>query len=449
MDSSPRQLESLTRNPREELGVELKGWLDLSQGEHRADLAKALMALTNHGGGYVLLGYDDATREPIPRPTATASGYDQDTVNGIVRRYADPQIHVQVERASDRNGDDHPVLIVPGGHSVPVRCQRSGPNGAHVRQHAFYIRRPGPTSEEPQTAQEWQELIRRCVLNDRNNLLEQVSSILQPISATTGTEGAPVPDRHRGWLESAQERFEELNEQSFGGIDRGPFALGYWRAAYTISPEITSVPLPFFRDELRLVVGNETGWPVGIFLEREDVRPRPHEGCVELWLAETMRDPAVGDYWKACPAGCFVLFRGYQDDSTRWEGMRNPGEKFDFLTPIWRVGEVLLHGYRFADRFAGEAVSMRVTMMWTGLEGRTLSSSQPTLYLTPQGRQSQQDRVVSSVEIEDALSIDANLYDLVDEIIRPLYETFDFFRVPRQTLVAELDEMRHSRVRGR
>jgi hypothetical protein len=57
MDSSPRQLESLTRNPREELGVELKGWLDLSQGEHRADLAKALMALTNHGGGYVLLGY--------------------------------------------------------------------------------------------------------------------------------------------------------------------------------------------------------------------------------------------------------------------------------------------------------------------------------------------------------------------------------------------------------
>ena len=128
--------------------------------------------------------------------------------------------------------------------------------------------------------------------------------------------------------------------------------------------------------------------------------------------------------------------------------MRNPGEKFDFLTPIWRVGEVLLHGYRFADRFAGEAVSMRVTMMWTGLEGRTLSTSQPTLYLTPQGRQSQQDRVVSSVEIEDARSIDANLYDLVDEITRPLYETFDFFRVPRQTLVAELDEMRHSRVHG-
>lgn len=449
MDSSPRRLESLTSNPREDLEVELKGWLDLNQGEHKADLIKAILALANHGGGYVLIGYDDATRGPLPQPIGSTSVYDQDTVNGIVHRYADPQIHVQVEHAPDLNGDDHPVIVVPGGHSVPVRCKRDGPNGVHVRQHAYYIRRPGPTSEQPQSAQEWQEFIRRCVLNDKNTLLEQMSSILQPFSVSTGTEGGPVPDRHRDWLESVQERFEELNEQSFGGIDQGPFALGYWRAAYTISPEVTGLSLPFFRDELRRVVGNETGWPVGIFMEREDVRTRPHEGCVELWLAEAMRDPTVSDYWKACPDGSFALFRGHQEDSTGWEGVKNPGKQLDFLTPIWRVGEVLLHGYRFADRFAREGASMRVTMMWTGLEDRTLSSSQPTLYLTPHGRQSQQHRAVSSIEIEDTRSIDANLYDLVDELTRPLYETFDFFRVPRQTLVAELDEMRYRRGRGR
>ncbi len=449
MDSSPRRLEFLTRNPRENLEVELKSWLDLSKGEHKADLAKAILALANHGGGYVLIGYDDATRGPLPAPAGVTSSYDQDTINGIGRRYADPQVHVQVERGPDGNGDDHPVLVVPGGNSVPVRCKKDGPGGAHVRQHAIYIRRPGPTSEEPQTAQEWQELIRRCVLNDRNNLLEQVSSILQPLSATTDAEGAPVPNRHRDWLEGAQERFEELNEQSFGGIDRGPFALGYWRAAYTISPEITGLTLPFFHDELRRVVGNETGWPVGIFMQQGDARPRPHGGCVELWLAEAMRDPAVSDYWKSCPNGSFVLFRGYQEDSTDWERARNPGEQFDFLLPIWRVGEVLLHGYRFASRFTSEGASMRVTMMWTGLEGRILANSQPFVYSTPRGRQSQQDQVVSSVEIEDALSIDANLYDLVDELTRPLFETFDFFRVPRQTLVAELDEMRYRRGRGR
>ncbi len=92
---------------------------------------------------------------------------------------------------------------------------------------------------------------------------------------------------------------------------------------------------------------------------------------------------------------------------------------------------------------------MRVTMMWTGLDGRTLSNSQPNLYLTPHGRRSQQERVLASVEIEDALSIDANLYDLVDKLTRPLYEVFDFFQVPRQTLVDELDEMRYRRGRRR
>lgn len=449
MDSSVRRLEALTRNPREDLEVELKNWLDLDQGEHKADLTKAILALANHGGGYVLIGYDDATRGPIPPPTGATNSYDQDTINGIMRRYADPQIHIQVEHSPDSSGHDHPVVIVPGGHSVPVRCKRDGPGGVHVRQHEIYIRRPGPTSEKPQTAQEWQELIRRCVLNDRNNLLEQVSSIMQPFSATSGAEGALVPDRYSDWLESAQERFDELNEQSFRGIEHGPFALGYWRAAYSISPEVTGLSLPFFRDELRRVVGNETGWPVGIFMERDEARPRPHEGCVELWLAEAMRDPAVSDYWKACPNGSFVLFRGYQEDSTGWESARNPGERLDFLLPIWRVGEVLLHGYRFASRFAGEGVSMRVTMMWTGLEGRILGNSQPTIYSTPHGRQSQQDMILSSVEIDDALSIDVNLYDLVDELTRPLYEIFDFFRVPRQTLVAELDEMRYRRGRGR
>ena len=71
------------------------------------------------------------------------------------------------------------------------------------------------------------------------------------------------------------------------------------------------------------------------------------------------------------------------------------------------------------------------------------------MYSTPHGRRSQQQRVFASVEIEDASSIDANLYDLVDELTRPLYEIFDIFRVPRQTLVAELDEMRYRRGRRR
>ena len=40
--------------------MELKNWLDLRGNRHdKATLAKAAMALANHGGGSILLGFED------------------------------------------------------------------------------------------------------------------------------------------------------------------------------------------------------------------------------------------------------------------------------------------------------------------------------------------------------------------------------------------------------
>jgi len=303
MEDRRRRLSFLAENPREDLDVELKDWLDLNQREHQADLAKAMLALANHGGGFVLVGYDNDTETPTVPSAEVAAQYDQDRVNGILQRYADPQVHVELARVEDADGNPHPIVVVPGGHTVPIRCQRGGPNGAHVRQHAIYIRRPGPESSEPQTAAEWAALMRRCVLADKEALVDQMRSILVPMAAEATREGAPVPDRHRDWVERSQHRFEQLNEDAFGGVEQGPFAYGYWRAAYTIVPPVTEFSLTELSQRYRNVVGKETGWPVGYEMHRGDARPRPYEGCIELWLAEELNDPAVCDYWRACPNG--------------------------------------------------------------------------------------------------------------------------------------------------
>jgi Putative DNA-binding domain len=442
LEDSRRRLDLLAKNPREDLDVELKDWLDLRQREHQADLAKAMLALANHGGGYVLVGYDDSTCAPTTAPAEVAALYDQDRVNPILQRYADPQVHAEVTRAEDADGNPHPVVIVPGGYTVPIRCQRSGPNGAHVRQNAIYIRRPGPESSEPQTAAEWAALMRRCVLADKEVLLDQVRSILTPVTAEASRDGATVPDQHRNWVEHAQQRFERLNEEAFGGMEQGPFTYGYWRAAYTVVPPVSGLSLTDLRERYSKVVGNETGWPVGCEMHRDDTRPYPYEGCVELWLAEEFSDPAVCDYWRVCPNGSFVLFRGYQDDSTEWEGRANPGTEVDFLTPIWRVGEFLLHGQRFVEVFGGEDAGLQVSMTWTGLAGRTLRNPRPARYLGIHGRSSQQNQVASSLNIQDARRVGAALPELVEELTRPLYEVFDFFSVPPQTIRTELGEMR-------
>jgi hypothetical protein len=43
--------QELIDSPNETLGVEYKEWLDLNDSEARADLARHIAALANHGGG--------------------------------------------------------------------------------------------------------------------------------------------------------------------------------------------------------------------------------------------------------------------------------------------------------------------------------------------------------------------------------------------------------------
>ena len=64
---TPSRLEDLLIDPREGLDVEFKNWLDLDSDEHKAVLAKALMAIANHGGGFVVIGFDEtgATQDQL------------------------------------------------------------------------------------------------------------------------------------------------------------------------------------------------------------------------------------------------------------------------------------------------------------------------------------------------------------------------------------------------
>jgi len=167
-------LESLIEDPRETLEIELKDWLDLGSKSHRAKLAKELIALANHGGGHLVLGFDDTSCTPIPRPDGYTGSTDD--VNGIVARFADPAFHCEVREAKG-----HPVVIVPGGHKVPIRTKRSGPNN-EISQNVYYIRRPGPNSEPPQTGLEWDELLQRCQDNRDAELEAMVGRVIRAMN---------------------------------------------------------------------------------------------------------------------------------------------------------------------------------------------------------------------------------------------------------------------------
>lgn len=109
LDDPITDLDKLILAPEETLEVEYKEWLDLAGKPHRAKLAKELIALANHGGGHVVLGFDDPTMAPIPRPGSYGS-VTVDDVNGIIARFADPAFHCKV---SEVRG--HVVISVPAG----------------------------------------------------------------------------------------------------------------------------------------------------------------------------------------------------------------------------------------------------------------------------------------------------------------------------------------------
>lgn len=187
-----RQLADLPIDPHETLDVEHKDWIDIvNDNDHKATLAKALIALANHGGGFLIFGFSETPKGVIAagnRPGNLAA-YTPDTVNAVVTAYAEPSFHCDVNIVAGPDGNQYPIIIVPGGHHVPIKAKRDGPNGLIVRQNSYYIRRPGPHSEIPQTGRERDALVRRCLSNARADLLDQLRAILRGDVATEPQEG--------------------------------------------------------------------------------------------------------------------------------------------------------------------------------------------------------------------------------------------------------------------
>ncbi len=439
-----RQLQNLLLYPREDLDIELKNWLDLSEGKAKANLAQALLALANHGGGYIILGHTKNNNEWIPdenRPE-NLGYYSQDVINGIVQRYADPSYHCEVHHVTHpERGDSFPIIKVPGGHKVPIRAIRPGPDGAHVHQNTYYIRRPGPCSEPPRTGREWDELISRCIRSSREDLLDRMRDIFLGIGN--------VPDRLspeeqqkanlENWIQKAKEQWEALLKKRLPHESPSRYANGIWNVAYSLTGDFQIPSLKEFKEILRKAKGHETGWPLWVVIDREDMKPYVNNGFIECWFTQVDDSAAYSDFWRASPEGKMFLLKGYYEDASE---KVEPGTVFEVTTPIWQVGECLSHAERLANLFGNPTSSILIRFTWEGLSGRTLSSS-PNLWVYRK-LTSQQETVVSEIQVQ-ADQIVAALPEVVKTITKPLYEVFDFFDPSIETIDAELKRMRGRR----
>ena len=431
-DPLTRRLQQLVSHPREDLGVEHKQWLDLGANSHKATLAKAAIALANHGGGFIVVGFEDSGSDlESQHPSPELPAVTQDAVNAAIRRYADPEFHCEVhflEHPVSRV--EHPIVVVPG-NTVPVMATRDC-DGV-IAKHRCYVRKPGPRSEEPQSGAEWRRLFDRCVRSSRSDLLDAIRAIVEGRAESPD----PTPDAQaqlRLFCDHSRARWEELIKQ-LPQASAARFPCGWHEIAFSLPGAQPAVSLAELRDRLAKAGRIKlTGWPP--FLDWD---PHPHDQGVEAWAHpapnRTTDDPSLFDYWRSSMDGTLYTIRGFEED-----GLEDypAGTVIDPTWSVWRIGETILFAGRFAETF-DDAHEIAVRCRFTGLDGRQMT--QVTGHRWPRIRGTGRTNEITTEITIQTLRVQDNIVEIVHRVLAPVYELFDFFELPEVLVKTELGRM--------
>ena len=423
--------ERFVLNPTEDLDAEYKGWLNLRVERDRATLAKAVIALANHGGGVIVLGFEDLPTGLVARPKPSEiPDVTQDDINAAVSRYATPQFHCRLHLVENVDVSSiHPVIRVPGG-DVPVLSKRDE-SDAGLGQHKAYIRKPGPKSEEPQTADEWRKLLDRCVMSRREEMLDSIRGIVLGRVEPSRSEHTSV--ELEDFMSSSREHWLALKQSE---PEDAPYCFpdGYYEIAISLVGAQPPIGLTELKDRLAVAQGvQESGWPPFMEIGVGELNPYPSEGGIDAWIGRpssnrVFNDPSHADFWRASPSGQLYIIRGYWEDGVEWGSAPQPisGTVITVNISVIRVWECL----RFASRFMrayGDVEEVVVRCQYTGLSGRRLVDSLEPAFSIRRGV-SRVDEVTLTGQFT-LQQLEDNMPEVLRHLMAPLFEHFEFFRL--------------------
>lgn len=161
------------------------------------------------------------------------------------------------------------------------------------------------------------------------------------------------------------------------------------------------------------------GWPIALYLTREEHRPRPRADGV---VSEVMADKKESyDFWALRRNGDFY-WRG-----SLFEDGRRPGDLF-FDTRIIRVTEALLYCGRLYSALGLDPQRVvTITVRHVGLKGRRLSSANSQRLITARDVAHENESAVSfSVRLDQ---LESELVPLVKSVVAPMLALFDFAEI--------------------
>lgn len=419
-DSRQERRLDILANPTETQKIECKTWLDLKDNHHKAVIAKAAIALANSDGGTIVFGVaeDNAAGGRLtcePKPPGI-SRYTSDAIGSAINKYAEPDIDFNlVFETHPETGDEHAFVEIAGGMQQPVFAKKT--YDGVIKRLTCYVRKPGPKSEEPHTAQEWRDLLNRCVraiINGRPVDTSPIQSNEQQLREFMAASKAR-------W----QEQLHEVEEDDVARL-RG----GYWAFAFLIVGENTWRTLNDLQRAL------EEARPAGLHhrlfadVDGRGSSPYPVERAIEAWTGHPeegpYRNPYSCSFWRATLGGQFYQLQGFWEDSQ--PKRTEPG------TRLYIDHSIKLHAMmlKLAARIAksvGDETEIVICSELTGLKGRYLTGSQAWWETDFDGWLSSIDRVVLQPQRIAPQQINDNLVEILYDFLYPLYEKFNFYEL--------------------
>lgn len=437
MDFDIDQIQELIQRPQESLAVELKAWLDPSTAKDQAKIVKGALALRNYGGGYILIGFDDITSEPLfsSAPNDVRQLFHIDIIQGLISKYASELFEVSVA-FPEYQEQEFPVIIIPSGIKTPVVTKSdlsnpSKPGKFLIKADTVYVRSLH-SNNKPSTSQakgqDWSSLIERCFDNRESDIARFIRRHLKDLKIGIDEITQEPPDRLAEFVLQSEQRYKSIVQERSLNISEN----GEWEVAFIINGQVPDFEVTYkFLDLLHYSNPRYTGWPVWLDTRRFAKEDYPYvvEG---IWEALCNRSNASFphiDFMRLDPKGRFFLRRILEDDLSYNDRVK-PLTQLDFLLPVTRTAEAIAVGIEFAKAMGcpEDSTQLAFQFKWTRLKNRKLTNwASPNRFFFG-GQTAYQDEVSSVVNVPLDLPT-SMIFKYVDEATKPLFRLFQGYEL--------------------
>lgn len=445
--------DRLVNAPSEGLNVEIKRWIDPTQPSGIAKIAIACMALRNRDGGYLVIGLDNDTLEPVEdgKPEDVKVSFHLDVIQQIVSKYASVPFEVAVG-FGNREEQEFPVIAVGNGVRSPVAASKELviDGKSLIRQHTVYFRTlnaSGVPSSSPARYSDWADIVDICFENreaDIGRFLRRHLGVEGTASLAPLLEDKAGPSLRETALR-AMEKHQQRLVEALAARGHGELQAkrGSWSVLLKFDP-----PLPedsSARDFLRTIGSANpqyTGWPVWLDssgFRNSDDRPVLVDKVWESTLIDIERVwGGHADFYRYARNGELYLWRIFQDDLT---DKVEPGRYLDPGLMMYRVLESLAVGLAFSKAFdRGEETTLAFAFRWTNLQPRELDAwADRSRYFSSHGT-AMGNEAEGYVEIPADTPAEA-VASYAQAATRDLFELWDGWQYPMKAIEQQLERL--------